>query len=57
MVKLDLSNIDVHYRPTDDSDPFATDIYYLSGEDDDLSRTLITKDFSMLKYKAANRLN
>ncbi len=26
------SNIDVHYRPTDDTDPFQTDIYILSGE-------------------------
>jgi alpha-L-rhamnosidase len=30
--KADLSNIDVHYRPTDDTDPFATDIFILSGE-------------------------
>lgn len=29
---VDLSNIDVHYRPTDDSDPFQTDIYTLSGK-------------------------
>tara|TARA_R110000868_G_scaffold131361_2_gene341375 strand:+ start:14457 stop:17108 length:2652 start_codon:yes stop_codon:yes gene_type:complete len=28
---LNLSNIDVHYRPTDESDPFQTDIYKLSG--------------------------
>jgi len=28
---VDLSNIDVHYRPTDDSDPFQTDIYILNG--------------------------
>jgi alpha-L-rhamnosidase len=28
---VDVSNIDVHYRPTDDSDPFATDIYMLKG--------------------------
>lgn len=27
----DISNIDVHYRPTDDLDPFATDIYVLGG--------------------------
>ncbi len=26
------SNIDVHYRPTDDKDPFQTDIYILSGD-------------------------
>ena len=29
---IDQSNIDLHYRPTDDSDPFQTDIYILSGE-------------------------
>ena len=29
---VDMSNIDVHYRPTDDSDPFQTDIYILKGE-------------------------
>ncbi|MFV0589990.1 MAG: family 78 glycoside hydrolase catalytic domain [Draconibacterium sp.] len=31
---VDMSNIDVHYRPTDDSDPFQTDIVILSGNDD-----------------------
>ncbi|QGY42770.1 Bacterial alpha-L-rhamnosidase [Maribellus comscasis] len=31
---VDMSNIDVHYRPTDDSDPFQTDIVILSGKDD-----------------------
>jgi len=30
--RLDQSNIDVHYRPTDDSDPFQTDIYILKGD-------------------------
>jgi len=29
---VDISNIDVHYRPTDDTDPFQTDIYILKGE-------------------------
>lgn len=29
---IDLSNIDAHYRPTDDSDPFQTDIYILKGD-------------------------
>ena len=28
----DLSNIDVHYRPVGDSDPFQTDIFILSGK-------------------------
>lgn len=30
--EIDLSNIIVHYSPTDDTDPFQTDIYTLSGE-------------------------
>jgi alpha-L-rhamnosidase len=29
---VDQSNISVHYRPTDDSDPFQTDIYILDGK-------------------------
>jgi alpha-L-rhamnosidase len=29
---VDQSNIDLHYRPTDDTDPFQTDIYTLSGK-------------------------
>jgi alpha-L-rhamnosidase len=28
---VDMGNIDVHFRPTDDSDPFQTDIFILSG--------------------------
>ena len=28
---IDQSNIDVHYRPTDNTDPFQTDIYILKG--------------------------
>lgn len=28
---VDLSNIDVHYRPTNDKDPFQTDIFILKG--------------------------
>ncbi len=28
---VDQSNIDVHYRPTDNTDPFQTDIYTLKG--------------------------
>ena len=33
---LDMSNIDVHYRPTDDSDPFQTDIYVLNGDGEEI---------------------
>jgi alpha-L-rhamnosidase len=30
--RADQSNINVHYRPTDDKDPFQTDIFILSGK-------------------------
>jgi alpha-L-rhamnosidase len=30
--RVDQSNIDVHYRPTDNTDPFQTDIFILSGK-------------------------
>ncbi|SHI55050.1 alpha-L-rhamnosidase [Tangfeifania diversioriginum] len=33
--RADMSNIDVHYRPIDDSDPFQTDIFILSGKGED----------------------
>lgn len=29
--RVDMSNIDIHYRPTDESDPFQTDIFILKG--------------------------
>lgn len=33
---IDQSNIDIHYRPTDDSDPFQTDIFILKGEGEEV---------------------
>ena len=33
--RVDMSNIDVYHRPTDDSDPFQTDILILSGKGED----------------------
>jgi alpha-L-rhamnosidase len=33
---VDQSNIDVHYRPTDQLDPFQTDIFTLRGEGEEL---------------------
>lgn len=30
--RAEMSNIDVHYRPTDDSDPFQTDIFITGGK-------------------------
>ena len=33
--RVDLSNINVHYRPTDDRDPFQTDIFILGGSEEE----------------------
>ncbi|AHM58389.1 alpha-L-rhamnosidase [Flammeovirgaceae bacterium 311] len=33
--RVDISNIDMHYRPTDNTDPFQTDIFILSGKGED----------------------
>ncbi len=34
--RIDLSDLEVHYRPTDDKDPFQTDIYILKGEGEEV---------------------
>ncbi|HOS73188.1 MAG TPA: family 78 glycoside hydrolase catalytic domain, partial [Bacteroidales bacterium] len=34
--RVDQSNIDVHYRPADDSDPFQTDIFILAGRGEEV---------------------
>ena len=34
--RVDQSNIDQHYRPRDDTDPFHTDIFILSGKEKDM---------------------
>ena len=47
--KADLSNIDVHYRPTDDTDPFATDIFILSGNDDEFMPYFNYKGFQYVE--------
>lgn len=36
--KVDMSNIDYHYRPRDNSDPFQTDIFILSGKGEESFR-------------------
>ncbi len=51
--KVDLSNIDVHYRPTDDSDPFATDIYNLSGGEDEFMPHFNYKGFQYVEVKSS----
>lgn len=37
---VDQSNIDAHYRPTDQLDPFGTDIYTLKGEGEEIFKPL-----------------
>ncbi len=34
--RINLSGLEVHYRPTDDSDPFQTDIYTLRGDGEEI---------------------
>ena len=51
--KADLSNIDVHYRPTDDTDPFATDIYLLSGNEDEFMPYFNYKGFQYVEVKSS----
>ncbi len=50
---VDLSNIDLHYRPTDDSDPFQTDIVILSGHDDRFSPKFNYKGFQYVEITAS----
>ncbi len=46
---VDMSNIDVHYRPTDDSDPFQTDIVILSGKEDEFMPKFNYKGFQFVE--------
>lgn len=36
--RADQSNINMHYRPVDDSDPFQTDVFILSGKGEEIFR-------------------
>ncbi len=51
---VDLSNIDVHYRPTDDSDPFQTDIYTLAGSgEESFKPTFNYKGFQYVRVSSS----
>lgn len=53
--EIDLSNIIVHYRPTDNTDPFQTDIYTLSGEGiETFSPKFNYKGFQYIEVKSSN---
>jgi alpha-L-rhamnosidase len=53
--RVDLSNIDVHYRPTDDTDPFQTDIFILSGKGEEKFMPRFNyKGFQFVEVTASN---
>lgn len=53
--RVDQSNIDVHYRPTGESDPFQTDIFILSGRgEEEFMPSFNYKGFQYVEV-AANR--
>ncbi len=49
---VDISNIDIHYRPTDDSDPFQTDIVILSGNEDEFMPRFNYKGFQYVEVNS-----
>lgn len=50
---VDLTNIEVHYRPTDDSDPFQTDIFILKGEGEEVFQPKFNyKGFQFVEVKS-----
>ncbi len=54
---LEMTNIDYHYRPTDDSDPFQTDILILSGKKDIFSPKFNYKGFQYVEIKSSQPIN
>ena len=54
---VDMSNIDVHYRPTDKSDPFQTDIVILSGKGEEVFMPHFNyKGFQYVEVTSSNPL-
>lgn len=50
----DMSNIDYHYRPTDNSDPFQTDIFILGGTGEETFRARFNyKGFQYVEVSAS----
>ncbi len=54
---VDQSNIDRHYRPTDDSDPFQTDIVILSGKEDKFMPKFNYKGFQYVEITSDKRVH
>lgn len=54
--RVNMENIDYHYRPTDDSDPFQTDIVTLSGGDDEFAARFGYKGFQYVEVSSSKPL-
>lgn len=54
---VDISNIDQHYRPTDDKDPFQTDIVILSGGEDHFMPAFNYKGFQYVEVTSSRPVN
>jgi alpha-L-rhamnosidase len=54
---VDQSNIDVHYRPTDNTDPFQTDIYTLSGSPAVFQPTFNYKGFQYVELTSDKKID
>ncbi|KYP15465.1 alpha-L-rhamnosidase, partial [Flavihumibacter sp. CACIAM 22H1] len=56
--RTDLSNIDVHYRPVGDADPFQTDIFILSGKGlEEFSPRFNYKGFQYIEVSASQPIS
>ncbi|HEV7333874.1 MAG TPA: glycoside hydrolase family 78 protein [Flavisolibacter sp.] len=56
--RVDQSNIDVHYRPTDSLDPFQTDIFILSGKGEESFMPLFNyKGFQYVEVVSSKPIN
>ncbi|MDR6194987.1 family 78 glycoside hydrolase catalytic domain [Siphonobacter sp. SORGH_AS_0500] len=53
--RVDLSNIDAHYRPTDNTDPFQVDVVTLSGREDEFMPKFNYKGFQYVEITSRNR--
>ncbi|MDQ1088802.1 alpha-L-rhamnosidase [Siphonobacter sp. SORGH_AS_1065] len=53
--RVDLSNIDAHYRPTDNTDPFQVDVVTLSGREDEFMPKFNYKGFQYVEITSKNR--
>jgi alpha-L-rhamnosidase len=56
--RVDMSNINVHYRPTDDSDPFQTDIFITGGKGEEIFMPLFGyKGFQYVEVTSSRPVN